>query len=80
MRGCGTVSTLQRHEINPARLKLELTESMLVANINDIINKMNALSKIGVHFSLDDFGTGYSSLQYLKIATPSIKNRPVICA
>ncbi|MFT6895710.1 MAG: diguanylate cyclase (GGDEF)-like protein/PAS domain S-box-containing protein [Paraglaciecola sp.] len=58
--------TIQRHKINPARLKLELTESMLVVNINDIITKMDVLSKIGVHFSLDDFGTGYSSLQYLK--------------
>lgn len=59
-------ATLLRHEINPARLKLELTESMLADNINDIIIKMNALSKIGIRFSLDDFGTGYSSLQYLK--------------
>ena len=59
-------AALQRHEINPARLKLELTESMLVNNISDIISKMNALSKIGIGFSLDDFGTGYSSLQYLK--------------
>jgi diguanylate cyclase (GGDEF)-like protein len=57
---------LQRHDINPALLKLELTESMLVNNISDIIRKMNALSKIGIVFSLDDFGTGYSSLQYLK--------------
>jgi diguanylate cyclase (GGDEF)-like protein/PAS domain S-box-containing protein len=55
-----------RYDINPTRLKLELTESMLVDNINDIITKMDALSKIGIQFSLDDFGTGYSSLQYLK--------------
>jgi EAL domain-containing protein (putative c-di-GMP-specific phosphodiesterase class I) len=60
------LATIARHDINPARLKLELTESMLVANIRDIIIKMDALSKIGVYFSLDDFGTGYSSLQYLK--------------
>jgi diguanylate cyclase (GGDEF)-like protein/PAS domain S-box-containing protein len=59
-------ATLQRHVVNPARLKLELTESMLVENISDIIIKMNTLSKVGVFFSLDDFGTGYSSLQYLK--------------
>jgi diguanylate cyclase (GGDEF)-like protein/PAS domain S-box-containing protein len=59
-------ATIQRYEINPACLKLELTESMLVDNISDIIAKMNALSKVGVRFSLDDFGTGYSSLQYLK--------------
>ena len=48
------------------RLKLELTESMLVANVDDIIAKMTALKDIGVRFSLDDFGTGYSSLSYLK--------------
>lgn len=58
--------TIQRHGINPTLLKLELTESTLVDNINDIITKMNALSKLGIRFSLDDFGTGYSSLQYLK--------------
>lgn len=59
-------ATIQRHAVNPKRLKLELTESMLVDNIEGIINKMNTLSNIGVRFSLDDFGTGYSSLQYLK--------------
>ena len=47
-------------------LKLELTESLLVANIEAIIAKMNALKARGVSFSLDDFGTGYSSLSYLK--------------
>ena len=59
-------ATLKRHDINPARLKLELTESLLVENINDIISKMNVLREIGINFSLDDFGVGYSSLQYLK--------------
>lgn len=52
--------------INPQKLKLELTESILVDNVEDIIIKMNALSAVGVGFSLDDFGTGYSSLSYLK--------------
>jgi predicted signal transduction protein with EAL and GGDEF domain len=51
---------------NPQRLKLELTESVLVANVEDVIAKMNALKALGVGFSLDDFGTGYSSLSYLK--------------
>ena len=51
---------------NPQRLKLELTESMLVSNVEDIIAKMTALKVRGVGFSLDDFGTGYSSLSYLK--------------
>jgi diguanylate cyclase (GGDEF)-like protein/PAS domain S-box-containing protein len=59
-------SATQRHAINPARLKLELTESLLLENVEDTIATMNALKAIGVRFSLDDFGTGYSSLQYLK--------------
>lgn len=59
-------ATVQRHAINPMRLKLELTESLLLENIEDTIATMNALKEIGVRFSLDDFGTGYSSLQYLK--------------
>jgi diguanylate cyclase (GGDEF)-like protein/PAS domain S-box-containing protein len=59
-------ATAQHHAINPKRLKLELTEGMLLENINDTIATMNALNQIGVQFSLDDFGTGYSSLQYLK--------------
>ena len=60
------LATVARHDINPARLKLELTEGMLVDSIDDIITKMDALNKIGIRFTLDDFGTGYSSLQYLK--------------
>jgi len=51
---------------NPRKLKLELTESMLVDNITDVIGKMTELKAFGVRFSLDDFGTGYSSLSYLK--------------
>jgi diguanylate cyclase (GGDEF)-like protein/PAS domain S-box-containing protein len=51
---------------NPKLLKLELTESMLATNVDEIIAKMNALRAHGVSFSLDDFGTGYSSLSYLK--------------
>lgn len=57
---------LRKAKANPQRLKLELTESALVANIEDIIEKMFALKAKGVGFSLDDFGTGYSSLSYLK--------------
>ena len=51
---------------NPHRLKLELTESLLVDDVEDAITKMTALKARGVGFSLDDFGTGYSSLSYLK--------------
>ncbi|MEI7456162.1 MAG: EAL domain-containing protein [Nitrosomonadales bacterium] len=50
----------------PALLKLELTESLLLENVDEIIAKMNELKLLGVHFSMDDFGTGYSSLQYIK--------------
>jgi len=58
--------TIKEHGINPARLKFELTESMLLDNLTLTIEAMNALNEVGIHFSLDDFGTGYSSLQYLK--------------
>ena len=60
------LATLARTGANPKRLKLELTESLLVTNVEDVIGKMNALKARGVGFSLDDFGTGYSSLSYLK--------------
>ncbi|WP_157982572.1 putative bifunctional diguanylate cyclase/phosphodiesterase [Simplicispira lacusdiani] len=64
------VSEIQAHlratGIDPARLKLEITESMLVDNIEQTIATMQALKGMGVTFSLDDFGTGYSSLYYVK--------------
>lgn len=50
----------------PDNLRLELTESILVDDIEDVVGKMNHLSSLGLRFSLDDFGTGYSSLAYLK--------------
>ena len=57
---------IEKTGANPQRLKLELTESMLVDNVADIIEKMFLLKAAGVGFSLDDFGTGFSSLSYLK--------------
>ncbi len=60
------MTVLQKSGVNPKRLRLELTESMLFSDIEDVIEKMTALKSIGVGFSLDDFGTGYSSLSYLK--------------
>ena len=57
---------IERHEINPLLLKIELTESFLLDNIEETIAIMTALNAIGIQFSLDDFGTGYSCLQYLK--------------
>jgi diguanylate cyclase (GGDEF)-like protein/PAS domain S-box-containing protein len=59
-------ATLRRTGANPDYLRLELTESMLVENLEDIIAKMTELKSHGLRFSLDDFGTGYSSLTYLK--------------
>ena len=50
----------------PTHLKLELTESTVLENVDDTIAKMRELKLHGVSFSMDDFGTGYSSLQYLK--------------
>jgi diguanylate cyclase (GGDEF)-like protein len=57
---------IQRYNVSPARLKLELTESLLLENIEETIFTMNTLVEMGIQFSLDDFGTGYSSLQHLK--------------
>ena len=60
------LALLARSGARANQLKLELTESMLVSDVESIIAKMSALREIGVRFSLDDFGTGYSSLAYLK--------------
>ena len=58
---------LQKYGIDPARLKLELTESVVLDDLDFVIAKMLALKNtVGVTLSLDDFGTGYSSLSYLK--------------
>lgn len=55
-----------RYGIVPERLKLELTESVVLEDVADVVGKMHALKALGVKLSLDDFGTGYSSLAYLK--------------
>jgi EAL domain-containing protein (putative c-di-GMP-specific phosphodiesterase class I) len=57
---------LDRTGADPRRLKLELTESILLDDVEDVITKMTQLQSYGVGFSLDDFGTGYSSLSYLR--------------
>jgi len=59
-------SILAETGANPARLKLELTESALATDIEDVISKMYQLKQMGLTFSLDDFGTGFSSLSYLR--------------
>ncbi|EXJ16337.1 diguanylate cyclase [Imhoffiella purpurea] len=58
--------SLERSKANPARLKLELTESVVLENADSVIERMHQLRALGVSFSMDDFGTGYSSLSYLK--------------
>lgn len=60
------LGTLGRTGANPRCLRLELTESMLLENVEEVIGKMAELKSHGLRFSLDDFGTGYSSLAYLK--------------
>jgi len=59
-------ATLKRTGADPTRLKLELTEGIVLENVDTVIERMRALADLGVTFSLDDFGTGYSSLSYLK--------------
>ena len=59
-------AALDESGANPARLELELTESLLAEDISTLISKMEQLKARGIHLALDDFGTGYSSLNYLK--------------
>ena len=59
-------AVIREHRIDPSRLKLELTESVVLDDLEDIVAKMHALKALGVGLSMDDFGTGYSSLSYLK--------------
>ena len=60
------LSTVARTGANPYQLKLELTESFLVTNLEDVVRKMSLARAEGIGFALDDFGTGYSSLNFLK--------------
>lgn len=57
---------ITHHKINPDHLKLELTETAVIDNIEDVIEKFKILRKLGVRIALDDFGIGHSSLVYLK--------------
>ena len=60
------LAIVARTRANPHNLKLEMTETMLMDNMEDVIAKMRVLRSHGLKFSVDDFGTGYSSLAYLK--------------
>ncbi|MDZ7663659.1 EAL domain-containing protein [Thiohalophilus sp.] len=57
---------VQNTEVNPSSLKLELTETVVLDDINYVIERLQELKKLGIGTSMDDFGTGYSSLSYLK--------------
>ncbi|MDD2700153.1 MAG: EAL domain-containing protein [Sideroxydans sp.] len=57
---------VDKYQVSPSRLQLELTESVVLNDVTDVIGKMHALKAQGIRLSLDDFGTGYSSLSYLK--------------
>ncbi len=60
------LAVLERTGANPHNLELELTENMLVENIDDVVAKMSKLKSHGLMFSLDDFGAAYSSFNYLQ--------------
>lgn len=57
---------IEEYHINPSLLKIELTESVIMSDIANVLGKMNELKKLKLKLSMDDFGTGYSSLAYLK--------------
>ena len=59
-------NVIERTGIDPQTLGLELTEGMVIDNVNDTITKMQALKSMDIELSIDDFGTGYSSLTYLR--------------
>lgn len=68
------MNAVQASGCNPSLLKLELTESMIVNNVDDVISKIHTLKSIGIKFSLDDFGIGQSSLSILsKLPLDEIK-------
>jgi diguanylate cyclase (GGDEF)-like protein/PAS domain S-box-containing protein len=60
------ISVLELTGVNPSAVMLEITESLIIKDINGVIEKMQRLKQRGIRFSIDDFGTGYSSLAYLQ--------------
>lgn len=59
------IKTIEENKIDTKNIRLEITESVLIKSINEIVKKIEVLNKYGIKFALDDFGTGYSSLSYL---------------
>jgi len=62
----GVMNAIKKYKLEAKYIELELTESIIVKNIDEVIDKMNLLKSFGVNISIDDFGTGYSSLSHLK--------------
>ncbi len=60
------MQVLEKYEVSPFEVELEITESILIDDLEEVKNKLLALKEYGFKISLDDFGTGYSSLSYLK--------------
>lgn len=60
------ISALELTGVNPPAVMLEITENLIIKDINEVIEKMRLLKQRGIRFSIDDFGTGYSSLAYLQ--------------
>ncbi|WP_345878589.1 two-component system response regulator [Shewanella algae] len=60
------LNALEEYEVNPATIELEVTESLMLQNMQHVIQDMVQLRKLGVSISVDDFGTGYSCLSYLR--------------
>ncbi len=60
------ISLMKKNKIEPNEIEFEITESVLIDDFNEVVDKMRQLREYGIRVSLDDFGTGYSSLSYLK--------------
>ena len=60
------ISIIKKYGISPTNVELEITESVFIDNMEEIIHKMKLLKDFGIRFSMDDFGTGFSSLSYLR--------------
>lgn len=68
------VETVKRYDVDPTLLQLEITERILIKNVDESIQKLNELRGMGMHVAIDDFGIGYSSLSYIvKLPIDSIK-------
>jgi diguanylate cyclase (GGDEF) domain len=68
------LSIIHKYDIDPSLIQLEITERMLISNVDESIQKLNELRKMGIRIAIDDFGIGYSSLSYIvRLPIDSIK-------